>query len=300
MLLLTFLLEPAAAWWSPVVYRSMEIPFHWGEMPSETVQNLLFVVGWWGYGSPPLSNGPFWSLSFECVYYALYGLWIYAPRTRWWAVPLLLLLTGPAIALLFPIWLLGVGLYDGYEWLHVRRNGLVSAFGAMLAYLAMIWAWRRPISRVLGATTVTARTAALTMFVGHFAIGRRLFQGQSLHWLDRLSLSYFLVGTGLAFVLLPVLLGLDRFAAPVPRGTAARVRLIADSTFPLYLLHWPYFLLVVCLHGGAIPDWRGGLLMLLGAVVISVGLAILFDRLKNAMRGSLRRYLAPRRPAPQR
>ncbi len=294
MLLLTFLLEPAAAWWSPAVYRSMVLPFSWGEIPLEALQNLSFTVGWWGFGSPPLSNGPFWSLSFECVYYALYGVWQYAPRRRWVVVPLLLLATGPAISLLFPIWLLGVGLHDVYVWLHARRYALTIAIAALGVYLAGLWMLRRPIASVLQTTTVTARTAALTQFVQANALGRRVFHGAALHWLDRLSVSYFLVGSLLAVGLLPVLLGFDRFLPPVSKPIAGKVRLVADSTFPLYLLHWPFFLFVVCVHGGAIPDWRGGWLMLLGVIVISIGLAMMFDRLKNAIRARLRQ-LGPAR-----
>ncbi len=295
MLLLTFLLEPAAACWSPAVYRTMVLPFHWAEIPMEALQNLTFTVGWWDYGSPPLSNGPFWSLSFECVYYALYGVWRYAPRARWVVVPALLLLSGPAITLLFPIWLLGVGLYEVYKRLHARRAGLPLAVTALAAYLAVVWLLRQPIARVLETTTVTARTATLTHFVGTFALGQRLFHGETLHWLDRLSVSYFLVGSFLAVLLLPVLLGLDRYLPPVPKGAAAQVRLVADSTFPLYLLHWPFFLFVVCVYGGAIPDWRGGWLMLLAAIALSIGLAVLLDRLKNAMRAGLRRRSPVRR-----
>lgn len=299
MLLLTYILQPLAGWWSPTVYHAMAQPYTWSEMPREVLQNLTFTVGWWGYGPAPLSNAPFWSLSFECVYYALYGFWRYAPRARRWAVPLLLLAAGPSIALLFPIWLLGVALHDCYVWLHEKRRGLLIAVGALVVYLTPVLLLRRPIARILRTYTVTVRTDLLTRYVASQGWGRLLFHGQTLPWLDRLSISYFLLGTFMAFAMLPVLLALDRFVPASSKRFAAGVRLVADSTFPLYLLHWPYFLFVVCLHGGAIATWKGGWVMLLSAIVISIGLALVFDRLKNAMRAGLREHAPARRPQVQ-
>src|SRR3984885_12665651 len=70
----------------------------------------------WFQDLVPLTNNPFWSLSYECVYYALFGIFLYlrgSRRVLGWAV--LFLLIGPTVFLMFPIWLLGCAAYDAYE-----------------------------------------------------------------------------------------------------------------------------------------------------------------------------------------
>ncbi len=289
MLLLTVATEAVAMWAAPGVYRALAVPFRWTEVPVQVAQNLFFTVGWWGWGATPLSNGPFWSLSFECVYYALYGLACFAGRARWWAVPLLLLAAGPSIALLFPIWLLGAGLYEGYKRLHRTRGGVWIAGACLLLYAAVLGLLRAPLRRLLEATDVAGRAALLTRAVAASPWGRGAFHGTTLHWLDRFSVSYFLTGSVLALGLLTALLGLDRWVPPTPARVAQWVRLVADSTFTLYLLHVPFFLLVVCLHGAPLRGWDGGSVMLGAAIAVSVGLAMSFDRLKVSMRRGMRK-----------
>ncbi len=293
-LLLTVLLEGAALLLAPAAYHNIADAFPWSAVPLQLLENLTFTVGWWGIGVPPLSNGPFWSLSFECVYYALYGILRYMPRARWALVPLLLLAAGPSIALLFPIWLFGAALHDVYVKLHARRDGLAIATGALLVYLGVLAAMHKQVLHVLRATEVAERTQMLTHAVASFAWGRSLFHGAPLHWLDRFSVSFFLTGSLLAVAMLPVMLTLDGFVPTATKLSASRIRLVADGTFTLYLLHLPLFILFVSLAGGPWTNWREGLAMLVVVVIISILLGRVFDRLKDAMRASLR-SLPPRR-----
>ena len=297
-LLLTMLLEFLAFRHAPAAYRLAADPTPWSAVPLQLFQNLTFTVGWWDIGLPPLANGAFWSLSFECVYYALYGLWRYAPRARWFFVPLLLLLVGPSIALLYPIWLLGAGLYDLYAYLHARGGGLRWANFALLAYGGLLFAFRRRIVYWLTITGVNERGVALTRFVASFAWGRNHFHGASLHWLDRLSYSFFISGLLIAVAMLPLLLVLDRYVPTASKVLAKRVRFVADSTFTLYLLHLPVLLWLMTMTGRKWTNWREGWAMLGLTIAISIGLATVFDRLKNAMRGSLHHLFPPGRRKP--
>ena len=297
-LLLTVLLEYTALAHAPAVFRLAANPTAWRYVPAQLLQNLTFTVGWWDWGAPPLSNGAFWSLSFECVYHALYGLMHYSPRGRWIFVPLLLLLVGPSIALLFPIWLLGAGLYDVYATLHRHRNGLPWAALVFVSYGGLLIRFRKPILHWLTLTDVTQRTAALTHFVARFGWGREFFHGVPLHWLDRLSYSYFISGTLLALAMLPLLLALDRFLPTASRLVERRVRFVADSTFTLYLLHLPVLLFLMTMTGRKWTNWRQGWAMLGLTIVLSIVLAGVFDHLKNAMRAGLHRlFPAPREHA---
>lgn len=293
-LVLTLLLEGAACLHAPHLYRHFSDPFPWSVVPTEMVQNLTFTVGWWGWGSTPLSNGPFWSLSFECVYYALYGVLQFAPRARWFLVPLMLFAVGPSIALLFPIWLLGAALYDVYAWLHLKRLGVPTAAGVAVAFVGVLLAFRHPVLRILEATTVEQRTAAITRMMNEVWWGRALFHGATLHWLDRFSVSYFVTGSLLAVLMLPTLLALDRYVPAASREWAKKIRLVADSTFTLYLFHLPFFILVATMAGGELKTWKSAGLMLGAAVILSILLAAVFDRLKNALRAGMRGSRSPR------
>ena len=87
-LMLTVGLEAAALWLAPAAYHRVSTPYLWHDVPGQLLGSLTFTSGWWGVGLPPLSNGAFWSLTFEAVYYALYGFLQFLPRVRWLAVPL--------------------------------------------------------------------------------------------------------------------------------------------------------------------------------------------------------------------
>src|ERR1700724_3418473 len=98
---------------------------HWGQYMdhpmSRLVQNLLFTSQFWSRSTALFSNGPFWSLSYECLYYAIYGCFFYLRGTwRWIAALGLIALGGAHIALLFPLWVLGCILYEIYARLSMR------------------------------------------------------------------------------------------------------------------------------------------------------------------------------------
>jgi peptidoglycan/LPS O-acetylase OafA/YrhL len=112
-LILTAVLGVVGALIDPEVYTKG--PIHPG--PHQAVRYVLtalFVHDFWIWPKEmtPGVNHPFWSLSYEVTYYVIFGLvltrrpWVMAAGTV-----LLLLLAGPTIAALFPIWLLGVAAY---------------------------------------------------------------------------------------------------------------------------------------------------------------------------------------------
>lgn len=290
-LALTVLLEWIAQHHAPLVFAHAASPFAWRDLPAQMLENLTFTVGWWDFGTTPLANGAFWSLPFEVVYYALYGLLAYAPRARWVLIPLLLLLVGPSIALLFPIWLLGAGLYDVYARSQERGTGLRVSLLVCAGFLATMFLLRHQLLGFLRATEVAQRREALTHFVASFAWGRNTFHGAQLHWLDRFSITYFFSATLLVVLMLPLLLWLDGHVPAATKTVVSRVRLIADSTFTLYLLHLPALLLLMSFTHGPWRTREQGLLALLLTIVVSIGLAQVFDHLKNAMRAGLRALL---------
>lgn len=73
----------------------------------------LFFIGQSGnlFVTPPL-NYPYWSLNYEVWYYIIFAAWIFSPkRWRMHATGAAMVLAGPKILLLFPVWLMGDWLY---------------------------------------------------------------------------------------------------------------------------------------------------------------------------------------------
>ena len=291
-LALTVVLEWMARTHAPALYTQTTGFYSWNDLPLQILENLSFTVGWWNHGEVPLSNGAFWSLSFEVVYYVLYGLLLYARRLRWVFAPLLLFLAGPSIALLFPVWLLGAGLHDLYAWLADERRGIFAATTVAFAYVGTLLVCRKRVLASLHAADVLGRRAWLTHLLSSSFWGRAAFHGAVLSWLDRFSISYFLVSTVLAALLLPTLLAIERFPPAAKQSWVDRVRLVADSTFSLYLLHLPALLFLMVITHGPWTSRGKGLATLTIVVLLCIPLAQLFDRLKNTMRTQLRARFA--------
>jgi peptidoglycan/LPS O-acetylase OafA/YrhL len=76
-----------------------------------TVSTVLFLNQSWLNESNLSLNGPYWSLCYEVWFYVIFGLWYFAHgQARWWWVGASAVVAGPAILLLFPIWLMGAWL----------------------------------------------------------------------------------------------------------------------------------------------------------------------------------------------
>ena len=98
------------------------------------------------------SNVPYWSICYEGWYYIGFGVLTFMPRNRAWAlIGLIILVLGPKILLLAPVWAMGVWLFRS-----PRLAGLSEAAG-----------W------VLVAATVAAISAFIVLDVEH-AVAARL------------------------------------------------------------------------------------------------------------------------------
>lgn len=94
-----------------------------GQFPlAPTLRNMIFLgqSGLWWQEAP--INPPFWSLNYEVWYYVIFGAWLYSPaRYRKWTVAGAMLVAGPKILLLFPVWLMGVWLFRRMPALSLRQ-----------------------------------------------------------------------------------------------------------------------------------------------------------------------------------
>lgn len=115
------------------------IPFPPSEFWHAIWMNLLFLgESWYGRVLPPF-NPPYWSLSYEVWYYAIFGTWIFCPR-RWrlGAAAAVALFAGLKIALLLPVWLLGVAAYR-WRYRYSSAVALRLFVFSMISGLAYFW-----------------------------------------------------------------------------------------------------------------------------------------------------------------
>ncbi len=261
---------------------------NWGDVmdhPTQrVVQNLLFTSQFWSRSTALFSNGPFWSLSYECLYYAIYGCAFYLRGVRRWICVFgLIALGGAHIALLLPLWVVGCVLYEVYVRLTARRAsvGTHAIFAAVAVASALLW--RTAIS-VLFAVKTSLSGVLLTHH----------HQPPNLHWM----LDYYRVGIPAAFLMLWMLVAVDGLRWDVRAAWARTIRALAEGTFPLYLLHFPLYVLIAAVVPYSHASVAAKLTMLVVAIAFGVVMAFPTNRLKDWMRRGLRDWFVPGDPMP--
>ena len=232
--------------------------------------NITFTSQLWFANIAPLSDGPFWSLGYECIYYAIYGCAFYLAgkrRTLWLAF--LFLLAGPKILCFLPLWISGAALHDLYQrWRSSDRAFYgVTIVISVLAFFAV----------VLGLdATALAKCEEMLNHLREFLIS--IYPG-----FDGVKNSMYLVFIPTLLLLLWTLLLIDRLPLVVHRNVNRAIRGMGEATFPLYLFHFPFFVLVAA----AIPYDRNSAPAKLSILAIIIGLSIALggplDRLKILM-----------------
>lgn len=216
-LLLTPLLDGIGRSMSPDIYAGIG---HDSVPLVRFAANLFFVSEVWFFDIRPFSNGPFWSISFEAWYYALFGIWFFTRGApRFWLLLLAAAVAGPPILLEMPVWLLGVALY------HLHRRGFSIPSGI--------------------ATLLAVATIGMLVLV------------HSLEWVDQFALKFSLLNHASIFLLdwmLGLIVAVHLFAAKsvvehkwlqatlTSRVIGGSIRALAGMTFTLYLLHYPSLL----------------------------------------------------------
>jgi peptidoglycan/LPS O-acetylase OafA/YrhL len=178
------------------------------------IRSVFFIGEQWNAHRFPGSNGPYWSLGFEVWYYIAFGAFVFWPRRwRWAATLLVLAFIGPKVALMFPVWLMGVGVYH-----FCNSRSLPQSAGWILL-------------------TVPLAGVAAYQMVPHSPLQQ--FSNVALDW-DRFK------STGQDYLLSALfsahLIGFSTVSARFAswfEGHARPIRWIAGATFSLYLAHLP-------------------------------------------------------------
>lgn len=203
--------------------------------------NLVFCGEIWGHIRRPLSDGPYWSISYEVAYYLLYGCFFYlSGKKKWLFVLAIALFFGPRVLFLAPLWIAGCIVHDCYQ----RWN----EEGTTQKYLTWM-------------SVAVLASAATYIILHHFLAGKAVLPTPSLlTYLVRTSMiSPQIYALGIAWVVVFMwLLLLARKLTLQPKSRGVRItRFISEGTFPIYLIHYPlYVLAAMCIsynHASAAP-----------------------------------------------
>jgi peptidoglycan/LPS O-acetylase OafA/YrhL len=276
----------------------LQFPFSVRTVLAQSLANLTFTAECWGYELVPASNSPLWSLCFECFYYATYALVYFRIRGGWFWAALLLLVGGPAIAMLAPVWLLGCLTCDLYIAFRSRTNSLrlgVMASAVILLPMALFHRW---LGWLMTATDDGHRTPWITQRMASFSLPSWLYVDGVIPWLSRASVGGLLVGLATAAFFLVGLLAMDRYLPSLPPVVTRYVRIIADSTFVLYLFHLPLLLTIEHLRGQSISNHAAQTFAFVCIPLLLIPVARWLDTLKVMLRRILRRNFPTQRHTP--
>jgi peptidoglycan/LPS O-acetylase OafA/YrhL len=205
---------------SPGVY---DAAWYVGDGPLWRVLTSLFFVNELWFSSIRLfSNGPIWSIGYEFWYYVIFGCAVFLRgQKRLWVLAAVLLLVGPKILLLLPVWLGGVWAFRTRLAAHLSKSASIGMFfGSILVYITF---------RAAGGSQ--SLDATVEDIVG------REFVVEKLMW-SRYFLSSYVIGVCIAINLVAARaiasqLGDRRLPAGRP------IAYLAGFTFSLYLFHFP-------------------------------------------------------------
>lgn len=257
------------------------------------LQTLLFTSWSWHQQVTLPSNGALWSISFECLFYLLYGACFYLRgRARILWLLLAAAWAGPEILTFFPVWLAGCLLYDLFFVLRqADTRKLAKTFVLSgISLLCLLCGFWHPLQRLH--LWVVNRYHFLQFADGPSHGVMHLLWPRIGHGAP-ISINAYPEAAVYFLVFLTLLLVADR--APLTDHSLFRKlgSKLADATFPLYLLHLPLYCITVRLVGHPMRSNLAACLLLAAVLAISVLLAPAFNSLKTAARHLLRAFTTP-------
>ena len=248
--------ESYAGWW----YAPQEL----GTM---LVLGLTFSNEWIGLATRLGTNGPWWSLSYEVAYYALFAIAFYMGGVRRVVLlTLCALLVGPVILLLMPCWLMGVWLYRRVTSNDVPDPGLGKYYAVLpVVFYGLLQAFGLPMHlMVLTEVIVGPDLPILLRFSDEVLWNTLLAFGVTLHlW-------------GMASVL----------RSHDLRQLSRPVAWVAGGSFSLYVVHYP---LLQFLSGGL--GVGSGVVGDMTLLILTIALSLIFAALFERPLPKLRRWI---------
>lgn len=255
---------PYAGWWFQTDNPTLRI-----------IANLFLVNELWFSSIRPFSNGPFWSIGYEFWYYVMFGIYFYIRNSsRWWLLGAVILIVGPKILMLMPVWLFGVIAYRC-----IRLNLVPKSLGWPLFLLPVIV---YVIYRYLNGPHLL------------LSITRSIFDPQFLD--NQMAWSKEFVGSYLVGILVAThLVGaylVSNSLSRVLQPSQQLIRVLAGLTFTLYLLHYPALQFFTAITPGSPQSITHQALVLIGSLFFVSMVAVYTERKKAVFRNIFAQLLS--------
>ena len=185
--------------------------------------NLTFSQEFWIFSLRYLSDGPLWSLGYEFWYYVLFGFSLFLEgKKKYIFLIITALLIGPKILLLLPVWLFGVWIYN----FHKKKS--------MNKFLARVIFFSSPFLFLLVFSQYNEINQAIYSIIGE-NIQSKL--GFSAGFVTDYMTGFF-IGVHILSVKYINIAPLNKMLW----GGEKVIRFFANSSFSLYLFHFPLLL----------------------------------------------------------
>jgi peptidoglycan/LPS O-acetylase OafA/YrhL len=232
------------------------------------VISALFLNQIWFSSIQPGNDGPYWSLGYEAMYYAIFAAAVFSPRRyRGGFVLAGLLIAGPRIVIMLPVWLMGVWAY------HITAAEKLGPRAALT-----VWA--------LSAVGLAAFAALLFL--------RRDELMTSPFARDRTQWAQYLIDYGTGILVAGNFIGFY-FSAKYWSALTARfakpITWLAGATFTLYLLHWPVAKFLIAISPWKLGSWQHIVLVDAGTMAVVFAVAQLTERKKRGWRRVIDRMI---------
>jgi len=239
-----------------------------GESESQPLLRLaaagLFLSQSWWSDTTLLSNHSYWSMPYEFWYYVIFAAAFYLSGWKRYALSAgAMLIAGPNILLMLPIWLLGVLAYRLSRRVQMPKLPAAGLFTATLLVMA------------LSEYLADGRGLLTRQYSTHYPPGFAAFD------------------YGLAALLAANILASCSLALPFGRWAAVAIKKSAGYSFSIYLYHLPLLYLCAALLPAAWPVPLRGASMLAMTMVAIVALGSVTENRKEELHRLFARIRVP-------
>lgn len=223
--------------------------------------NATFLSQSWSLSYFPFLDAPYWSLSYEVMYYLIFGFFFYTRGpARWLTAPIVCIIAGPKILVLFPCWLAGVAAYRLRNKIKVSKMaGWIVVLAAPAILIIAFW---------IGLKNAADGLSDKFEFVKYTAS-----DGFLRSWIVALAFSVHIWG-------------ICQIRIAFPKMIERAARQMADMSYSLYLLHLPVLYLLAYELGN-----RQSSVFVVIAIIAVFIICFLFSRITESNRVWLRQKL---------
>lgn len=244
-------------------YHDSSWPYPEGNQVVNYFLSFLLIQNVWSIGLNPGINQPFWSLTFEWIYYFAFMFFFYFRGLKKWLLPTVcLIIGGPNIIVLLPCWIIGAITYKVTK-RKSEDDGTTSVFKAIAS-----------ISAIILIIFITPELRKID--TSFFLMTRKYLLGD---YFDALLFCVHLYYSP-SFI---------HYFRGILTKYVAIIRWLGSLTFALYLFHRPIIQLIAAVYEGSQSSSLYRLSMIVITFVFVATIGLWCERQKFAIKNFLKR-----------